>query len=136
MQNSIPSDNHAPLLAVDDYAANLLVLSALLEPEGLRVVNAESAEQALALCRQQAFCAILLDIRLNGVDGRHLAWLIRKTELNKSTPILFLTGDPEVADSVRRQGNPVLVKPYLAHTLVSKVRELLAGAAHAQEPVP
>jgi CheY-like chemotaxis protein len=129
MQNSTTSSECLPLLAVDDYPPNLVVLGALLEPEGLRVVVAESSDRALALCRQQAFSAILLDIRLRGVDGRHTALLIRNSEPNKTTPILFLTGDPEIADSVRRQGWPVLVKPYHGGTLISKVRELLSDAA-------
>ncbi len=136
LHGSSHSREPLPLLAVDDYPANLLVLSALLEPENLRVVTAESAEGALALCRAQAFSAILLDIRLRGMDGRQIAWLIRKSELNKDTPILFLTGDPDIAETVRREGSPVLVKPYLAGTLVSRVRELLAGAVRTKVRLP
>jgi len=85
-------NNHDPrLLIVDDTPANLDALEVLLAPTGCAIVRAQSAEEALLALLQDDFAAIILDIRMPGMDGFDLARLIKQRRRSRDTPILFLT---------------------------------------------
>ena len=83
----------APILLVDDEPANLLALEAVLENLGEPLVRAGSGEAALRQLRDQDFAAVLLDVRMPGMDGFETARLIRAQRRSRATPILFITAD-------------------------------------------
>lgn len=93
---SFPPSGAAPdsvkLLLVDDDPDNLLALQAILEPLGQELMLAPSGPDALRLCLENNFAAILLDVRMPGMDGFETAELIRSRKSSRHTPILFLTG--------------------------------------------
>jgi two-component system sensor histidine kinase BarA len=112
-------------LAVDDYEANLFVLAALLEPQGLSVVTTNNGLRAVSLCDEQEFALILLDVRMPGLDGRQAAKLIRRSSLNQHTPVVFVSGDEVIVEELAAQGYDVLAKPYSAASLVNMVESML-----------
>ena len=65
------------LLLVDDDRDNLLALQAILEPLRQELMLAESGTDALRLCLDHDFAAILLDVRMPEMDGFETAELIR-----------------------------------------------------------
>ena len=71
----------AKLLLVDDQPANLLALEAILEGLGHELVRASSGEEALRRLLGQDFAIILLDVRMDGMDGFETAKHIRGPEL-------------------------------------------------------
>jgi signal transduction histidine kinase len=79
------------LLIVDDLQENLLALDALLKAPGIRVHQAESAEQALELLLRHEFALAILDVQMPGMDGFQLAELMRGTERTKQIPIVFVS---------------------------------------------
>jgi len=79
------------LLIVDDLPENLLALDALLQAPGIRVHQAESAEQALELLLRHEFALAILDVQMPGMDGFQLAELMRGTERTKQIPIVFVS---------------------------------------------
>ncbi|WP_278386294.1 hybrid sensor histidine kinase/response regulator [Stutzerimonas kunmingensis] len=79
------------LLIVDDLPENLLALDALLQAPGVRVHQAESAEQALELLLRYEFALAILDVQMPGMDGFQLAELMRSTERTKQIPIVFVS---------------------------------------------
>jgi len=79
------------LLIVDDLPENLLALDALLQAPGVRVYQAESAEQALELLLRHEFALAILDVQMPGMDGFQLAELMRGTERTKQIPIVFVS---------------------------------------------
>ncbi|HAF92747.1 MAG TPA: hybrid sensor histidine kinase/response regulator, partial [Pseudomonas sp.] len=81
----------ANLLIVDDLPENLLALGALLQMPGIRVHQAESAEQALELLLRHEFALAILDVQMPGMDGFQLAELMRGTERTKQIPIVFVS---------------------------------------------
>lgn len=85
-----PTDE-ANLLIVDDLPENLLALDALLKAPGIRVHQAESAEQALELLLRHEFALAILDVQMPGMDGFQLAELMRSTERTKQIPIVFVS---------------------------------------------
>lgn len=83
--------DEANLLIVDDLPENLLALEALLKAPGIRVHQAESAEQALELLLRHEFALAILDVQMPGMDGFQLAELMRGTERTKQIPIVFVS---------------------------------------------
>src|SRR5215217_894293 len=79
------------VLLVDDRPENLLALKAVLEPLEVRLVTAESGEEALRALLDDDFAVVLLDVQMPGMDGFETARYIRGRERSRTTPIIFLT---------------------------------------------
>jgi len=81
----------ARILAVDDVEENLTALEALLQRDGVEIIKARSAVQALELLLVEDVALALLDVQMPGMDGFELAELMRGTERTRRVPIIFLT---------------------------------------------
>ena len=81
----------ASVLLVDDRVENLIALEAILEPLGLELVRATSADEALRAVLHHQFAVILLDVRMPGTDGIETARLIKQRTRSEHVPIIFLT---------------------------------------------
>ncbi len=57
------------ILVVDDEVNMRKTLAEILREEGYRVTTAGTGEEAVALCRSQRFEAVLMDVRMPGIDG-------------------------------------------------------------------
>ena len=77
------------ILAVDDEAHILELLSFNLEASGYRVVTATTGEDALAVCQRERPAMVLLDIMLPGIDGmevcRRLKGAVRRLRTSPSS---------------------------------------------------
>lgn len=120
------SSAEASILVVDDYAANLTALTALLEPLGRPLITASSGEAALEELRRREFSVVILDVRMPGVSGLEVARRVRGLERNATVPIIFLTaseGDVSAAvegyaagavDYVRKPFDPTILRSKIA----------------------
>ncbi len=80
------------ILAVDDRPANLLALESFLQSSTVNVIKAKSGNEALARLLEMEFACALLDVNIPDIDGFELASIIRKDELTKHLPIIFVSG--------------------------------------------
>jgi CheY-like chemotaxis protein len=87
----VTPDGRPPILIVDDQPRNLDALEAMLTPLECTLVRAGSADEALLSLLRHEFAAIVLDIRMPGMDGIELAKLIKQRRRSQHVPILFLT---------------------------------------------
>ena len=94
--SSIP----ASVLLVDDQPANLLAMEAVLDSLGVNLVRAESGPRALEALEREDFAAVLLDVRMPGMDGFEVARLIRSGSRNRGTPILFVTAGDDADEAM------------------------------------
>ena len=112
------------LLLVDDDDANLLSLQATLEDLADELVLAQSGEEALRCLLENDFAAILLDVKMPGMDGFETAAMIRNRRKTQTTPILFLTafrGDEHLFRGYDLGAVDFLFKPISPEVLRSKV---------------
>lgn len=80
------------VLVVDDHDINRRTLARMLEAFGAEVETAEDALTALAVCQAQRFDAILMDVRMPGMDGLEASRRLREAGANRETPIIAVTG--------------------------------------------
>jgi two-component system sensor histidine kinase/response regulator len=78
-------------LLVDDLEENLVALGALLERDGLEILHARSARDALELLLVHDVALALVDVQMPDIDGFELAELMRGTTRTRTVPIIFVT---------------------------------------------
>lgn len=115
----------AKILIVDDYQPNILALRVTLESPEYEIFEAQSGEEALALCNSHEFALIVLDIQMPQIDGFETARSIKKTEFNSDTPIIFVTAiykeDPFIRKGYEAGGIDYFGKPFDPEILKAKV---------------
>src|SRR5262252_6662020 len=87
--------SQASLLIVDDDPASREALQAVLANSGAHIAMAASGEEALRRVLDEDFAAILMDVRMPGIDGFTTASMIRERKRSRYTPIIFLTAATE-----------------------------------------
>ena len=116
---------NASVLVVDDDAANRLALQEALASLGARIVMASSGEEALRRVLEDDFAAILMDVRMPGIDGFTTATLIRERARSRNTPIIFMTAAMEDVGAMfrgyRAGAVDYLAKPVVPEVLRSKL---------------
>jgi CheY-like chemotaxis protein len=120
------------VLLVDDEPNNLFALSAALEDLGARIHCAASGEEALRQVLKHEFAAILLDVRMPGIDGFETAAAIRSLERFRRVPIIFLSAHGDRRADGRDAHCEFILKPVEPDVLRPRV------AAHLERftPVP
>ena len=117
--------SQAKILLVDDHDANLLALEVVLQPLGQELIKARSGEEALQFLLSDDFAVVLLDIRLDGMDGFEVAQSIRSQERSRHTPIIFITAfadeDFTPAQAYTLGAVDYLIKPLVPEILRAKV---------------
>ena len=110
---------HHPLqpikvLAVDDNAANLKLIAAMLKEMVSQVVVCKNGKEAVKQARSQPFDIIFMDIQMPIMDGISATQAIRNQSLNTTTPIVAVTAHaiPGERERLIRQGmDDYLTKP-------------------------
>lgn len=121
------------ILLVDDESAYHAIVSALLKPEFGEIDCVENAEAASRAVGRRRYDLILMDIRLDGQDGRELVTAVRSaSEWNRLCPILAFTADRPGEGTqyfVERGFDGWVAKPFEARTLLGTVRRWTSGKA-------
>ncbi len=123
-QSEMPAATEVAILMVDDRPDDLLALEAILGDLGHRLIKATSGTEALRLLSDQDFAAVLLDVRMDGLDGFTIARRIRDSERSRHTPIIFLTAHDDgraVVEAYSLGAVDYLVKPLVPTILRAKV---------------
>ena len=101
----------AKILIVDDEVSIRRALQNILENEKYSVDMAENSEQALELAMQENYDAILLDIKMPGMDGMEvLDKLIETTE----SPVIMISGHGTIetaVEAIKKGAYDFIVKP-------------------------
>ncbi len=117
-----------PVLVVEDNLVNQKVVIAMLHSLGLAVELASNGEQGVAMCRERAYCAVLMDAHLPGIDGFEATRQIRQSGLH--LPIIALTASAMERDrqlAMSAGMNDFLSKPLERDELARLLACHLAG---------
>ncbi len=116
------------ILVVDDDLVVLATISMGLRQAGYQVLQVDSGELAVQICKREAPELAILDIRMPGMSGFEVAEILRK---KSKTPFIFLSAysDEESVKSAKELGAlGYLVKPIEVRRLVPAIEIALARA--------
>lgn len=117
------------ILLVDDDEAVRVSLELHFEDCGFFVKTAKSGEEALERCKEETPEAIIVDLRLPGIDGSEL--IRRLCPIQKTTIYIIYTGSmefelPEDLKANERVSSTVFIKPLVdLDVLTDEVRRML-----------
>ena len=79
------------ILIIEDNLANMELITDLLEIARYVVLQAETAEEGIALAKAESPGLILMDIALPGMDGLSATRILKQEAKTKNTSIIALT---------------------------------------------
>jgi len=127
------------ILAVDDEAHILHVVSLKLSNAGFNVLTANDAEEALELAATSNVDLLITDFQMPGMSGLDLARKLHGEPGRKHLPAILLTAHGLALEHVELAHAGITVclsKPFSPRDLLDKVHELLArptAAAAAEQ---
>lgn len=128
--------NKALILVVDDQAANIQAVGALLAKNGYEVMPALSGEQALARVAQKTPNLVLLDMQMPGMNGFEVCARLKADAATADIPIIFLTASHEreiLVHAFAQGAVDYVTKPFMPEELLARVKthvELKAARDH------
>lgn len=113
------------LLVEDDDAVRRLV-KVTLEMADFEVLEAADGLEGLLLMDMHKPDAVVLDLMMPDVAGERMLTQLRSTPETKRTPVIIITGKPEVApEIVGLVGRENFIsKPFDPETLVNRVKAM------------
>ncbi len=115
------------VLVVDDEAAIRQTLDRILTYEKYRVLGADSGPEALRLVTDEVVDAILLDIKMPGMDGFEVLDELRRLQV--AAPVIVVSGHGNVetaVEAVRKGAYDFLEKPLDRDRLLVTLRNSLS----------
>lgn len=123
-------DFRAKILCVDDDHDQRMLLSFLLERNGLEVRIARNGEEGVTIALEWVPDLILLDLMMPGMDGFQVTEILRADSRTAHIPILALTayGEEKMRVKAKAVGmNGFVLKTVLPADLLETVREHLGS---------
>jgi len=113
------------ILIADNDSDARNALRQMLEPDGHHIVQAESAEQALALAVERQVDVFLLALEMPRINGMNLCRELREIEQYRKTPIVLLTNssaDRALHDALKAGADDFIEKPFWPVTVQTRLR--------------
>ena len=114
------------VLIIDDEKNYLVVLEALLGPEGYEILTASSAEDAIYLIQGSDLDLIITDMKMPGMSGMQL--LEASKEIKPDLPVIMMTayGTIEMAvEAMKKRAYDYITKPFQNEELKLTVKKAL-----------
>ncbi|MBC8425724.1 response regulator [bacterium] len=117
------------ILVTDDEPDFVTFVSAILEDNGAKVLQARNGEEALAIARSEKPDLMTLDLTMPGMSGEDVFMTLRQDPELKGLPVFIITGQPElrklIYDRDVRKPEGYLDKPITEDSLLLRVRKVL-----------
>ncbi len=114
------------IVIVDDSIDLLEVMKFFLEEKGYEVETATSQQDLYSLLNSSSTDLIILDVFLQGEDGREICKELRRSEKTKYLCILLFSTSPKALANAKKCGaDGYIVKPFGLTDIVDKIESTL-----------
>jgi DNA-binding response OmpR family regulator len=122
-----PTEKHQKrILIIDDDIDLLMLLERRLVKEGYKIEAAASLPEAEDVLPAFKPDLVLLDINVNGDDGRQLCWKLKKDTRAKNIKVIIISGyDYSAGRAVLFGADDLLPKPLHIDYMLSCIRQQL-----------
>ncbi len=120
--------NRGIVLIVDDREENLLLLEAILEPEGFKVFKALDGKSAIEIAKEKSIDIIILDVLMPEMSGLDVCRILREDFRLRFVPIIMLTalsGREDIIKGLEAGADDFISKPVDDELLLAKVKSLV-----------
>jgi DNA-binding NtrC family response regulator len=116
------------ILLVDDEICYVNVLANRLSKRNILAAKAFSGTEAIQALRKEDFDVIILDLKLEDMDGIEVLKILKKMDPTVNVIMLTGHGSEEAAkDGIKEGAYDYLTKPCELDELIKKIREANAG---------
>ena len=116
----------AKILIIDDERPIRSTLRDILEYEKIEVAEAENDKKGIELFKEEAFDAVMCDIKMEGLDGIEV--LERLQLINPEIPVIMISGHGNIdtaVDSIKKGAYDYISKPPDLNRLLLTVRNAI-----------
>lgn len=117
--------NNTTILIVDDEAQIRKMLTITLQSSGYKVVEAETAQQALTVVANHPPDLVLLDLGLPDQNGQNVLTHLREWFSNPVIILSVQTSESEIVAALDHGASDYLVKPFRTGELLARIRSAL-----------
>jgi DNA-binding response OmpR family regulator len=117
------------ILILDDDKDILEVLSIILSESGYEIEALSSGETIFEAIKEFHPDLVLMDIMLQGMDGRIICKNIKNHPPTQKLPVILISASHNVSKLLLEQGAPndFIAKPFELSSLLEKIKGHLAG---------
>ncbi len=119
-------ENNFCILIVDDDLDLLMLLERRLVQKEFIVETAASISEAEEILEYFPPHLVLVDVNINGEDGRKLCWKVKHNQYLPNTKVFIMSGfDISLTRSALFGADDVIAKPFDIDFLLLKISELI-----------
>ena len=122
------------VLIVEDNEKNRRLARDVLQFNGYRILESETAEEGIRLARENLPALILMDFHLPGMNGIEALGKLREDPATRDIPVIAVTASAMTEDRkkiVEAGFNALQTKPIHVTDFVQAVRDAIAGSKSA-----
>ncbi|MFO8166180.1 MAG: sigma-54-dependent transcriptional regulator [Thermodesulfobacteriota bacterium] len=122
------------ILIIDDEKNYLVILEALLAPEGYEIITEDNAVNALQLIREADLDLVITDMKMPGMNGIEL--LEESKKINADLPVIIMTayGTIEMAvEAMKKRAYDYITKPFRNEELKLTIKKALENSRLIKE---
>jgi len=114
-------------LVVEDDKDEANIFARALQMAGFKTETLQAGDTALARLAAVAPDVVLLDLHLPRVPGTEVLRQVRADSRLDETRVIIVTGDPQIAETIRDEADLVLLKPIGFNQLRNMAARLVSG---------
>ena len=118
--------NQKTILVVDDEPQLTEMLKTRLEANSYKVIRAHDGTECLVKAQEDPPDIILLDIKMQKMDGYMALRRLRQDERTKKIPVIMLTAYEHMKDLFAVEGiSDFIIKPFNHQDLLKRIAQVL-----------
>jgi response regulator RpfG family c-di-GMP phosphodiesterase len=116
------------ILVIDDSNTNVVLLEALLNIRGYKIITALNAREAFSLIEKEKPNLILLDLYMPETSGFDLLLIIKSNDVTKNIPVIVVsavTDEVTILKTITLGATGFIEKPIDIQLLIEKIEEII-----------